>query len=157
MPSGRGTTLPGDADDRLGLQVRGARAELGVALGVELDLGDPLAVAQVDEDDAAVVADGVDPAGERDGRAEVGLGQLGTVVGAFHGRVCGVETREKAARGAIRGNPILGRRLPALRLERSALWPGHLRAACGSPMSWRTVGAMSARRPPSRIRVLPGA
>ena len=77
--------LAGDADDRLGLAA--ARPPCSrIGLRVELHLGDALAVAQVDEDDAAVVADGIHPAEQRDGRAEVGLGELGAVMGAVHGK-----------------------------------------------------------------------
>ena len=75
-----------DADDGLGLQVGGLGAEAGVVLGVELDLREAFAVAQIDEDNPAVVADGINPAQERDSRAEIGFGQLGTVVGALHGK-----------------------------------------------------------------------
>src|SRR5690606_18120830 len=82
---GAGDDRAGDGDDGLGFHVRGAGGELGVVLRVELDLGDALAVAQVDKEDAAVVADGVHPAFEGDGRAEVGGGELGTVMGALHG------------------------------------------------------------------------
>ena len=73
--------FPRNPDDRLILEVGG----LGAALGVEFDLRHTLPVAQVDKDDAAVVADGVDPAGKRDRGVEVGLGELGAVMGAFHG------------------------------------------------------------------------
>jgi hypothetical protein len=66
--------LAADRDHRLGLEVCGLRAEGHIVLRVELHLREALAVAQVDEDDAAVVADGVHPAQQRDGRAEIGLG-----------------------------------------------------------------------------------
>lgn len=54
--------LAADGDHRLRLEVGGLRAEAGVVLRVELHLREALAVAQVDEDDAAVVADGIHPA-----------------------------------------------------------------------------------------------
>ena len=62
----------------------------GVFLRAEDDLGDARAVAQVDEDDAAVVAARIDPAGERGGLAHVGGAELvagmGTVA-AHRGRL----------------------------------------------------------------------
>jgi hypothetical protein len=72
--------LAGDADDGLVLEQRRLPAEIRV----KLHLRDALAVAEIDENDATVVADGINPAGERHGRAEVGLGELGAVMGAFH-------------------------------------------------------------------------
>ena len=55
---------------------------LGVFLGAEDALGEALAVAEVDEDDAAVVAGGIDPADERDGLADVVGAEFVAVVGA---------------------------------------------------------------------------
>jgi hypothetical protein len=52
--------------------VTGLGAQIRIILRVELHLGDALAVTKVDKDDAAVVADGIDPAEQGDGRAEVG-------------------------------------------------------------------------------------
>jgi hypothetical protein len=83
-----------DAEDPLGAESAGVVAGLHAALvGVEDDLGEPVAVAQVDEDDAAVVPVIVDPAGEPVGLADVGLAEGaagdGAVAGfdGFHG--CG--------------------------------------------------------------------
>jgi len=70
----------GDADDRLGLEQGG----LGAAIGVELDLRDAFAIAEVDKDNAAVVAHGVHPASEGDGCVKIGGGELGAMMGAFH-------------------------------------------------------------------------
>ena len=81
---------------RFGLTVSGARAttspsawrtnslrislrelgRLGRALRVDHELRDPGAVAEVDEDEAAVVAAARDPAGERLARADVLLAEL---------------------------------------------------------------------------------
>ena len=61
VPSGRGTTFACDADYGLRLEVAGLHTEIGVVLRVELYLRDAFAVAQIDEDNAAVVADGVHP------------------------------------------------------------------------------------------------
>jgi len=44
-------------------------------------------MAALREVDAAVVADGIHPAGQRHSRAEVSLGELGTMMGAFHGKI----------------------------------------------------------------------
>jgi hypothetical protein len=64
--------------------------EFGVFFGAEDDLGEALTIPQVHEDDAAVVAGGVDPTGEGDGLADVFGAELGAVVGAVgvrdHGR-----------------------------------------------------------------------
>ena len=57
---------------------------LGVLLGPEDDLGHALAVAQIDENDPAVVAHGIHPAGKRDGLADVGGAEFVAVVRA-HG------------------------------------------------------------------------
>jgi hypothetical protein len=51
---------------------------------IELNLRDAFTVAQVDEKYTAVVTDGIHPAKERDGRVEIGQGELGTVMGALH-------------------------------------------------------------------------
>ena len=79
-----------DADDPLAAQ-RPARASCAFAgaspwpgeLGVEDDLRDALAVAQVDEDAAAVVAVARDPAEEDDLLALVGRAELAAVVGSL--------------------------------------------------------------------------
>jgi hypothetical protein len=65
MVSGRASTLPVITDDVLVRACLSAvsAAFLGVG-GVEHHLGDAVAVAQVDEHDAAEVADGVDPPAE---------------------------------------------------------------------------------------------
>ena len=51
-----------DADDELVAQLTAAGLELLARVGLEDDLGDSVAVAQVDEDQPAEVAIGVDPA-----------------------------------------------------------------------------------------------
>ena len=68
----------------LGAQRLGERVRLGGRLGVEDELDDARAVAQVDEDQAAVVAAAVDPAGDADGLADargVELAGPGVAVG----------------------------------------------------------------------------
>ena len=59
------------ADHVLVAQLAGAGLELGAGLGLEDDLGDAVAVAQVDEDQAAEVAPGVHPAVQDDGISHV--------------------------------------------------------------------------------------
>jgi len=59
--------------------------DLGIFLRAEDDLRHALAVAQIDEDDAVMIAIRVHPSGERDGLADVGGTKLITGVGAIHG------------------------------------------------------------------------
>ena len=66
----------GGGDDVLGAQPLGQRVGLGRRLGVEDELDDPGAVAQVDEDQPAVVAAAMHPAGDADGRVDVAGAQL---------------------------------------------------------------------------------
>ena len=60
----------------------GGREGVG-AVGVADDLHQAFAVAQVDEDDAAVVAAAMHPAHQRDGLAEVAAVDAAAIVGAF--------------------------------------------------------------------------
>ena len=62
----------------------GKRGVQRVLLRPEHALGEALAVAQIDEDNPAVVAGGINPTDERDGLADVGFAELVAVVGA-HG------------------------------------------------------------------------
>jgi hypothetical protein len=62
-------------------------AQLGVFVRLQFDLRNAFAIAQIDENDPALVANRIDPTDERNGRAEVGFGELGTVVSALrHGK-----------------------------------------------------------------------
>ena len=80
-----------DLDDVFIAQmVRGLR-DLGVLLRAEDDLGQAFAVAQIDEGDAAVIAPGMDPAGERDLLADVGGAESVAMMGAIHNS-CGSVT-----------------------------------------------------------------
>ena len=54
------------------------------AIRIAHDLQEPLAVAQVDEDDASVVAAAVDPSHHGDGLVEVSAVDEAAVVGACH-------------------------------------------------------------------------
>ena len=56
--------MPRDRDDELAPDPAGDRVRLGRVGLVDDDLGDPVAVAQVQEDELAVVAPAMDPAGE---------------------------------------------------------------------------------------------
>ena len=59
---------------RLGEHVRGVR--------IEYDLQQPLAVAQVDENDSSVVAAAMSPAGDRDGLANRRFADLAAIMSA---------------------------------------------------------------------------
>ena len=75
-----------DADDGLGLELRGALDEFsGDFGGIEFHLRQTLAVAEVEKDDATEIAVRADPAEQRDSCAGVGIGELGAMMGAFHG------------------------------------------------------------------------
>ena len=94
----------------------------GRAVGIGDDLGHAVVVAQVDEEDAAMVADTVNPAGETNGGADIGLPQGGTGVAAvtvhemYPGITCAGATLEGSAGkgksgGKAHGAPDLSRRL----------------------------------------------
>ena len=75
-----GDDLPRRLDDELVPElVRGFGRRRGRVLGVDDELHDAAAVAEVDEDEAAVVAAAIDPAGERDGTADVAGRELAAV------------------------------------------------------------------------------
>lgn len=61
MPRMRGDRAP-DAGDIFVAQLAGVRLKKGAGVGLEDDLGDAIAVAQVDEEQAAEISPGVDPA-----------------------------------------------------------------------------------------------
>ena len=71
-----------DHHDELGADAAGLRVGVGRIGLVDDDLGDPVAVAQVEEDQLAVVAPAVDPAGQPGGRARVGRAELAAGVRA---------------------------------------------------------------------------
>ena len=70
-------------DDILGAHLLALGVAVGDKLLVENDLGDAAAVAEVEEDEVAVVAAAVDPAHEDDVLACVGGAQIAAEVGAF--------------------------------------------------------------------------
>ena len=131
----------------------GLDAELGVVLRVEFDLRDAFAVAQVDEDNAAVITDGINPSGERDGRTEIGGSELGTMMGALHGHGLVVQKAKEspapwggANRFSANVKNLAGAQ-PKIRLCPV------ISAGFAKPIKCNTVGAISASRPPARILV----
>ena len=62
------------------LRSRSASLNTAAASGIEHDLQQPLAIAQVDEDDPAVIATAMHPAGDRDLLAEELLVDLSAVM-----------------------------------------------------------------------------
>ena len=74
--------LAGYGQYKFGAHARGRFMRFGVVIAVDRDLGDAVAVAQVDEDEAALIAPAVHPAVEDDGRAGVGAPQRAAGVGA---------------------------------------------------------------------------
>ncbi len=73
--------IAGDGDDQFGAQ--SVQLLEHRASGGRNDLGDAVMIAQIDEQDAAVIALAVDPAGQADGRADVGSAELAAVMGAI--------------------------------------------------------------------------
>ena len=130
-------------DHELAADGRGDRVRLRRLLRVDDDLGDAVAVAQVEEDELAQVATAVDPAGERDRAADV----LGAGVGA--GQV--------AVGGRRHGPPMVAARSARRAAVRRACGPGdvdarerrrrararHRRAASGDGASPRRTIARS--------------
>ena len=76
--------LAGDADTELAAQALGVREDV-LAIGIEHDLQQTFAIAQVDEDDAAMIAAAMDPASDADFLADEGFVDLTAVVGT-HGK-----------------------------------------------------------------------
>ncbi len=67
---------PGDAHDELGADPAGLRVRLWRVGLVDDDLGDPVSITEVEEDQLAVIASTVDPAGEPRGRSGVARAEL---------------------------------------------------------------------------------
>jgi hypothetical protein len=72
-----------DADDPLAAHRLAERVRVLRHVGVEDDLGHAVAVTQIDEDEAAVIAPALHPSEEDDLLADVGRAQLATAVGAL--------------------------------------------------------------------------
>ena len=81
-PAPRGATLPSTAITYSGRTMFGAVVHGRVDILVKHHLGDAVAVAQIDEDHAAMIAAAVDPAHQDDGLALVGGAQHAAGVGA---------------------------------------------------------------------------
>ena len=75
----------GDLDHVFAAQLVREFGDLRIFLGAEDDLRDPFAVAQINENNAAVVAAGVNPARQGDGLADVFFAEDVAEVGAIHG------------------------------------------------------------------------
>src|SRR4051812_18273713 len=58
----------------------------GIFFRAEYDLGKPFAVAQIDEDHAAVIAANMNPAGKGGGLSDVALAQFVAMMGPVHAR-----------------------------------------------------------------------
>ena len=87
LPGSRGATVPLMPTTYSLRSSRGSGLQLGAGVGLEDDLGDPVAVAQVDEDQAAEVAPGVDPAVEHDGLPDMVLRQFSAGMSPFQQHV----------------------------------------------------------------------
>ena len=83
------TDVAGELDDPFGPHALGERERLRAALGVERALHDAAPVAQIDEDETAMIASLRHPAGERHRLADVAGAKLAGDAGAY--RVAGVE------------------------------------------------------------------
>jgi hypothetical protein len=53
-------------NDVLAAECAGGREQVAARVGVEDDLGQPVAVAEIDKDESAVIAPSVNPTAERD-------------------------------------------------------------------------------------------
>ena len=85
VPAGRARTLPVTVTTHsLRRAAARSKSSLGKVGGVKDGLGAAFAVADVNEDQAAQVAPGMDPAGEDDGLSDVCRAQLVAMMGAFH-------------------------------------------------------------------------
>ena len=81
MPAGRTRTRPVTLST-YSLRTRSAIANTSAAVRIEHDLQQPLAVAQIDENDAAMVAAPMRPTGHRDDLPINGLADLAAIMSA---------------------------------------------------------------------------
>ena len=95
--------LAGDRDDILRAQGVRLFGDPGVFFGAEDDLSDARAVAQVDEDDAAVIAARIDPTGERRGLAHVGGAELVAGMGTIAAHKIRADNVNRASGGSHLG------------------------------------------------------
>src|SRR5690606_37558375 len=98
-------------DDRFGPQPLEQGERLAVRAGD--DLGQAVMIAQVDEQDAAMIALAVNPAREADAAADIGLAKLAAIVGAIdvHGAPTGA------------GQPLVKRAMPPAMADQRLLPP----------------------------------
>ncbi len=109
VPAGRGMTFPLTASTN---SLRTSSATLmgvGAQVRVEGQLGEAVAVAQVDEDQPAMVAAAQDPAHQDDVLTDLFLAQFAAEMGAFPG-----------AEGIAQGKDSFGK------VDRQAVWPEQL-------------------------------
>ena len=147
---------PLDSDHVLVAELAGAVLQLGPGVGLEDDLGEAVAVAHVDEDEAPEVAPGVDPAVEHNGLPDMVLGQItarvspfqkhdgfsreerrlaaspGVVIPGSHDTPCGRKPSRRRRFGQIAG----GRVRPDWRTESSALPKKLLSSMCEDRRGW---------------------
>ena len=85
VPAGRCADFAGDAHDAFAAERGGLREQFRRQIGrIENRLRAAFAVADVNEDEAAEVAAGMNPAGERDGLPDVRRAQFVAMMRAFH-------------------------------------------------------------------------
>ena len=84
VPGTRGATLPSTSITSSWRSVCAIVGQLRIFLGTENDLGQSFAIAQIDENDAAMIAPDMDPAGEFGGAADVGSAQLVAMMCPIH-------------------------------------------------------------------------
>src|SRR5690606_31211846 len=140
---------PGHRHDVLRAEPLAAFEQLGrraALLGVEGHLRDPVAVAQIDEHDRAVVAAVLDPAVEGDGRPDVRGAQLAAGVRAFPGCHEGSALLYARPRGADTANCAPGRAPDA-----TAAPPRRARAPCTPAVLEHRRRAFDPR-PPAKVR-----
>ncbi len=101
-----GSDGPLDADDVLIAQVARSGLQLGTGVGLEDHLGDPVAVAQVDEHQAAEVAPGVDPAVEHNGMPDMVFRQVSAGVSPFPA-ACLIQREDKRSGHLARSHLVI--------------------------------------------------
>ena len=102
-----GVDAAADHDDVFVAEFVACGGGLGIFFGAEDDLGDAFAVAQVDEDDAVVIAHTIDPAGEGYGLALMSGAKFVAMMGAIHGKSGENEERADCPRNGGRQAVVL--------------------------------------------------
>src|SRR5262249_15158912 len=96
---------PFDGDDPFAAQLARGVEQFLAALRLENDLGDAVAVAEIDEHEQILIAAGVDPPVENDGFADVGFAQLAAGVSPPHERHDWVPSSKASSRAASTAIP----------------------------------------------------